>query len=332
MSESLLIVGTGALASLFAARLATAGVSVTLLGSWQEGLDALRAHGVRVLEPDGSQEAYPVQATADPADCRGTRYALVLTKSWGTERAARQLAACLAADGLALTLQNGLGNRAILARALGEERVALGVTTGGATLVGPGLVRPGGEGLISLADHPRLEPLAGMLRAAGFAVEVLPEAGDLVWSKLVINAAINPLTALLRVPNGELLSRPSARTLMGLAAGEAATVAEALNFRLAYGDPAAAAEGVARRTAANHSSMLQDLLRGAPTEIDAICGAVVAAGAERSVPTPVIQTLWFLVKALAPHQSSCDSSNQPPRGREPTFQPRCGEVLGEQGE
>ena len=171
-----------------------------------------------------------------------------------------------------------------------------------------------------------------MLRAGGFTVEVLPEAGDLVWSKLVINAAINPLTALLRVPNGELLSRPSARTLMGLAAGEAATVAEALNFRLAYDDPAAAAEGVARRTAANHSSMLQDLLRGAPTEIDAICGAIVAAGAERSVPTPVIQTLWLLVKALVPHQSSYDSSNQPPREREPTFQPHCGEVLGEQGE
>ncbi len=299
MSEPLLIVGTGALASLFAARLAAAGVPVTLLGNWQEGLDALRAHGVRVLAPNGSQEAYPVQATSYPAEVLGMRFALVLTKSWGTERAARQLAACLAADGLALTLQNGLGNRAILVRALGEERVALGVTTGGATLVGPGLVRPGGEGRISLATHPRIGPLAARLRGAGFEVEVVPSAGDLLWSKLVINAAINPLTALLRVPNGELLSRPSARTLMGLAAGETATVAETLGFCLAFDDPAAAAEEVARRTAANHSSMLQDLLRGAPTEIDAICGAVFAAGAERGVPTPVVRMLWLLVRALS---------------------------------
>ena len=327
MSEPLLIVGTGALASLFAARLAAARVPVTLLGSWQEGLDALRAHGVRLLSPDGSQETFPVQATADPAACLGTRFALVLTKSWGTERAARQLAACLAADGLALTLQNGLGNRTILERVLGGERVALGVTTGGATLMGPGLVRPGGEGLISLADHPRLEPLAGMLRAAGFAVEVLPDAGDLVWSKLVINAAINPLTALLRVPNGELLSRPSARNLMGLAAGEAATVARALNVRLAYEDPAAAAEEVARQTAANRSSMLQDLLRGAPTEVDAICGAVVAAGAEQGVPTPIVRTLWLLVKALVPHQSSSVSYDQPPRERKPNDQHQYGEAV-----
>ena len=172
------------------------------------------------------------------------------------------------------------------------------MTTGGATLVGPGLVRPGGEGRISLAAHPRIAPLAARLRGAGFEVDVVPSAGDLLWSKLVINAAINPLTALLRVPNGELVSRPSARTLMGMAAGEAAMVAEALDFRLDFDDPAAAAEGVARRTAANHSSMLQDLLRGAPTEIDAICGAIVAAGDTCDVPTPVVRALWLLVKAL----------------------------------
>jgi 2-dehydropantoate 2-reductase len=164
--------------------------------------------------------------------------------------------------------------------------------------VGPGLVRPGGEGIISLAAHLRIGTLADILKAAGFEVEIVPSAGDLVWSKLVINAAINPLTALLRVPNGELLARPSARTLMDLAAGEAAAVARALNHHLVFEDPVAAAEEVARRTAANRSSMLQDVLRGGPTEIDAICGAIVAAGAEQSVPVPVLEVLWLLVKAL----------------------------------
>jgi len=313
-----LVVGTGALACLFAARLAAVGARVTMLGTWREGLDALRGHGVRVVQADGSERAYEVRAIDDVAECVGARLALVLVKSWQTGRAARQLAACLATEGLALTLQNGLGNREKLAEALGdasprskaqggtspqgkaqgEERVALGVTTTGATLVGPGRVRPGGEGVISLGAHPRLSPLANLLERAGFAVEVLPEANDLLWSKLVINAAINPLTALLRVPNGELLARPSAQSLMDAAAREAAAVARALGRRLTFSDPVAAAQAVAQRTAVNHSSMFQDVQRGAPTEIDAICGAIVAAGEGCGVATPVNRTLWLLVKAL----------------------------------
>ena len=299
MTASVLIVGTGALACLFAARLAETGVGVTLLGTWPEGLDALRSQGVRLVESDGSDYAYPVQVTADPADCLASRLALVLVKSWQTERAARQLAACLSPEGLALTLQNGLGNRERLVEFLGAPRVALGVTTYGATLVGPGQVRPGGIGTVSLGVHPRLAPLAKLLEEAGFAVELVPDVDRLLWSKLVINAAINPLTALLRVPNGELLLRPDARTLLASAAGEAAAVASACGQRLSYSDPVAAAEAVASQTARNTSSMLQDVLRGAPTEIDAICGAIVAAGKACGVPVPVNRALWLLVKALA---------------------------------
>jgi len=304
MDDSLLIVGTGALACLFAARLAAKDLRVTLLGTWPEGLAALHACGVRLVEADGSERAYPVQATADPADCAGARLALVLVKSWQTERAARQLAQCLSPGGLALTLQNGLGNREKLPQVLGVSRVALGVTTPGATLVGPGRVRPGGEGTISLVcmgardAHLRLAQLEALLRRAGFAVEMVPEADGLVWSKLVINVAINPLTALLRIPNGELLARPSARSLLAAATREAATVAAAFGARLSCPDPVAAAEAVARRTAANHSSMLQDVLRGAPTENDAICGAVVTVGEQCGVSTPVVRTLWLLIKAL----------------------------------
>jgi 2-dehydropantoate 2-reductase len=120
-----------------------------------------------------------------------------------------------------------------------------------------------------------------------------------VWGKLAINAAINPLTALLQVPNGELLERPTAQALMGSAAAEVAAVAAARGVQLPYADPPAAAQEVARRTAANYSSMLRDIQRGAPTEIDAICGAIVRAGEQAQVPTPVNRTLWQLVKALA---------------------------------
>jgi 2-dehydropantoate 2-reductase len=298
VSDPVLIVGTGAMACLFAARLAAAGVQVTMLGTWVEGLEALRLHGVRLVEADGQDRVLPVRAGSEPAEFAGMRFALVLVKSWQTERAARQLAACLASDGVALTLQNGLGNREILVEALQDERVALGVTTLGATLLGPGQVQPGGEGTISIGAHPRLPSFINMFQKAGIPVEVLLEISDLLWSKLVINAAINPLTALLHIPNGELLARPSARLLMGAAACEAAEVADAIGRNLTFSDPLAAVEAVASHTAMNHSSMLQDVQRGALTEIDAICGEIVAAGERSGIPTPVNRTLWLLIKGL----------------------------------
>jgi 2-dehydropantoate 2-reductase len=183
-------------------------------------------------------------------------------------------------DGLAVTLQNGLGNIEILNQHLGGERTALGVTTTGATLLSPGLARAGGEGAVSIEDHPRLGPLTEALRAASFNVDVVADARALAWGKLVINAAINPLTALLRVPNGELLERPEARALMGALAREVAAVASAMGIGTGgaplrpYDDPARAAEDVASRTAANHSSMYQDIQRGAPprsTRRGAVC-------------------------------------------------------------
>ncbi|HKI55311.1 MAG TPA: ketopantoate reductase C-terminal domain-containing protein, partial [Anaerolineales bacterium] len=110
---------------------------------------------------------------------------------------------------------------------------------------------------------------------------------------------INPLTALLRVKNGELLERPSAREMMGTLAMETAKVAQAEKIKLPFEYPVKIAEDVARKTAANISSMLQDVLRGAPTEIDAICGAVVKAAKKHGIETPANRICWQLVKALS---------------------------------
>jgi len=295
----ILILGTGALATLFAARLSAEGHDVTMLGAWEAGLDALERDGARLIDSNGRESAQRVRVIRDPKRATGIRFAFVLLKAWQTERAARQLADCLAPDGLAVTLQNGLGNDDILAEALGRERVALGVTTTGATLLSPGLARAGGEGVVSLEAHPRIGDVERALRGARFTVEVVADAKSLVWGKLVVNAAINPLTALLRVSNGELLNRPSARELMRALAEETAAVALAQGVRLPFEDAVAAAENVARKTAENRSSMLQDVSRGAPTEIDAICGAVTRAGEQHGVATPVNRVCWQLTLALA---------------------------------
>lgn len=296
MPDSILIVGTGAMACLFGARLAPH-AEVTLLGTWPEGIEALRRDGIR-LEAEAGESRHRVWVTSNPAEVVGAMHALVLVKSWQTRRAARQLAECLGLEGVALTLQNGLGNLDALSEALGPDRIALGVTTSGATLLGPGRVRAGGSGPVYLSPHPRLGPIAELLRGAGFVVENVPDVEGLLWGKLAVNAAINPLTALLRVPNGDLLERAHARELMAAAADEVAQVAAALGIRLPGGPADELAFEVARRTAANRSSMLQDVERRAPTEIDAICGAVVDFGRRKGVDTPVNSALWAMVRAL----------------------------------
>lgn len=294
----LLVVGTGALACLFAARFAQAGNAVTMLGSWPEGLAALRHNGVRVLNLDGSTHQYPVEVSSGRSIDGKFAQTLVLVKSWQTERVAGQLVDYLDPGGIALTLQNGLGNYEILMDALGQDRVALGVTTVAARMLEPGYVQHTGEGKISIGIHHNLHGMEELLNRAGFQVEMIADPKSLLWGKLVINAAINPITALLRVANGELLSRATARELLREAAYEAATVATRQGIKLPYTDPILAVEEVARNTGSNTSSMLQDVLRGTPTEIDAINGAIIRAGELVHVPTPVNRMLWRLVKAL----------------------------------
>ncbi len=291
------IAGTGAMACLFGAKLAPF-AEVTLLGTWEQGIAAIRERGI-ILEEGEQETRVRVGATCAPSDCAGTELALVLVKSWQTDRAARQLAGCLVPDGLALTLQNGLGNLEQMQALLGPERSALGVTAQGATLLGPGHVRMGGKGPTDVGEHPRAQPAVSLLLQAGFETRLAGRVESLVWGKLVINAGINALTALMRIPNGALLESPELTDLMEAAARETAAVAAAKGIALLYPDPAARVREVARATAANRSSMLQDVLRGAPTESDAINGAVMQEGERLGVPTPVNEVLWKLMGALA---------------------------------
>lgn len=285
------LLGSGALACLLGARLAAV-AEVSLVGTWAAGVEALRTHGVRV---EGPQEAVmvPVRAVLAEEATPPADLVLVLVKAWQTPHAAEQLARRLGSAGIALTLQNGLGNLEQLG-----PRARLGVTTMGATLLGPGHVRPGGEGPTHSAAPAWVAEL--FERAGLEAHTVGPERVDsLLWGKLVANCGINALTALLRLPNGALLERPDAEALMAAAAEECAAVARAQGIALPFAAAAEHARQVAAHTAANRSSMFQDILRGAPTEVDAINGAVAQAGQRLGVPVPVNTTLWRLVRALA---------------------------------
>ena len=168
-------------------------------------------------------------------------------------------------------------------------------------MLGPGEVRHGGAGLTVIGGHKstaaQLEEVAGLFRLAGFKTQLSDAIGGWVWGKLVTSAGINPLSALLDVPNGVLVENEPARAALHRTVGEAARIAAARGLCLPYTNPIRQVEEVCRATATNLSSMLQDLRCGRPTEADAINGAIVRTAAALGLEAPVNALLWHLVKA-----------------------------------
>lgn len=293
------IVGAGAMGSLLGFYL-SAGAEVCLLDPWQAHVDAINASGLLRELGDLIETRHPRASTA-PDATGPCDVVLVVVKAAQTAWAAERAKQLCAPHTLVVTLQNGVGNRELLAAHLGEARVGQGVTALGATLLGPGQVRHAGQGATvfgSAPDRAGMAALAGVFSACGLPAELSDDLDALVWGKLVVNAGINALTALLRVPNGALDAVPEARDLVAAAVAEAVAVAHGRGTALPYDDALGHVLAVARATGANRSSMLQDVLRGSASEIETINGAIVREGARLSIPTPVNTLLTQLVRAL----------------------------------
>jgi 2-dehydropantoate 2-reductase len=305
MDQPVLIVGTGAMGTLFAHRLAEQ-APVIMFGSWPEALQAISTHGIS-LEVAGVESVRRVRVCSVPEDLPEIRLALVLVKSWQTEHAAKLLAQCLSEDGLALSMQNGLGNLEILQAELGAERAALAVTTLGSTCIAPGRARFGGEGEIHLLYDPRLDELTDLFRTAGLTIQFTEDLDGAIWGKLVINSAINPLTALIGCRNGHLLQIEEALWLLDQVAEETAHFATVQDIRLPFEDPVEIVHQVAMRSGENVSSMLADIKRGAPTEIDWINGAIALRATRMGYPTPLNTFLWKTIRARVGYRNRLDS-------------------------
>lgn len=294
---------------LFAARLSGL-VDVRMFGHWKDQLTAISKQGLLLYHYDGSQHRYPVIATDEIPDPNIFDIVLILVKGWQTQEAAVISKKLVRENGLTITLQNGLGNLEILANKLGKETVIQGVTSEGATLISPGIVRHAGAGVTYLAKannaNSQLHEISHIFGSAGFETHLIQDADGLIWGKLAVNAGINPLTGLLQVPNGLLAHDGIAKTLMWMAAKEVEALAQAQHIVLPFPDAAEQALKVAKATANNRSSMAQDIARGAPTEIDSICGAIVRSGQKWQVSTPVNQALLKLVTYQIEHGNWLD--------------------------
>ena len=296
----ILIVGAGAVGSLLGALLQEAGISVTLVAR-KPHVDAIRGGGLRVSGPRPrvvlveAAEAVPPGSEVDAI--------LVTTKTTGVSEAATELGHVLVPRPV-LFLQNGLGilpiARAALTAGGWPETSAYavrGVNSIPATWVGPGEVRETGRGEILLPVPGEAGPAAGaarlfrmVLEGARVPVEAVPEFEREEWRKALVNAAINPVTAAHGVPNGELLHEPLRTESLQLL-GEALAVARVCGFGFTSEEVTRDFERIVRATASNRSSMLQDVDRGRPTEIDAISGEILREGIAHGLDLPATRRI-----------------------------------------
>lgn len=287
------IFGAGSLGSLVGGLLARTH-DVTLVGR-DPHMAAVDAAGLRVtghdefvVHPDTTTDG--VSLTAD--------LAVLTVKSFDTADAARALAT--GDVGAALSLQNGMGNEDVLAAQL-ECPVLAGSTTHGALLREPGVVEWTGRGDVVLGgwrppETPLVERTAAAFEEAGLEPRVEADVRRALWSKLAVNAAINPVTALARVENG-VLRDGGAADLAHEAARETAAVARGDGIALSDVAAVERVEAVVEATARNRSSMLEDVATGDRTEIDEINGYVVERAETQGLDVPVNRVLAALVRA-----------------------------------
>lgn len=293
------VLGAGAMGSLLGAALAKRH-DVTLVGR-RPHVDVVNARGLAV---EGQTEGVArLRAVARAADAPAPDLILLTTKAYHTRAALSDAVRLLGPDTAVLTLQNGLGNVEAILERVHASRVFAGATTHGVTLVEPGRIRHAGTGYtilgpIDAGRAAEAQRIAAELTACGIEATATDNVDGELWAKVIVNAGINPVAAVTGLANGYLLKVPELTRLLEAASGEGVSVAVALGVRLPQDDLVERTKRVAERTAANKCSMLQDLERGRPTEIDAICGEIVRRGESAGMDVPVNRALRALVKGI----------------------------------
>jgi 2-dehydropantoate 2-reductase len=294
------VVGAGAIGGLYAGHLAQLGdVEVWAYDVSAEHVEAINRDGLRLtghVELTGH-----VRARTDAGEIPPCELGIVATKAMFTGPA-MEATARVFADGAVCSVQNGIGSEEAVARHV--PRVMRGVCLPAGHVTAPGVVNmdaPGPTWIGPFEPHPasmeEIEALSRALNRAGLPAHPQADARGAQWTKLLFNAATNPLAALTGLTHGELCDRPGLRRTVTALVNEGRAVADALGITL-DSDPDELISRAARQNHQHKPSMLQDALAHRPTEIDALNGGIVRAGEDAGVPTPLHATIAALIAGL----------------------------------
>ena len=297
------VIGAGAMGSIFGGHLKEVGEDVTFIDIYKEHMEKVSKDGLYIEMPDGTSKVIKGIKTATSTEgLPKMDLIIIFVKSTITKEAAKEALPLVKDNTLFLTLQNGLGNGEAIAEVVGEEKVLLGVTTCGGTFLGPGKVRFAGKGDTFIGGlkigKEKVLPIVNVFNRAKLPAYYREDVIGLVWDKLFVNVAINPVTAITGLKNGELLNYDETKAIMKGLVEEAVAVAEKRGVKRDVEEVYNHALEVAEKTAKNMSSMLQDITKGRKTEIDTINGKIVEYGREVGVSTPYNEMVTYLIKVL----------------------------------
>ncbi len=286
---------------LFAAKLAEAGNQVLLVDHDPKTVSAIRKNGIRIREGK-RQRRVLVPIRKSLGNLTSCDLVLVMVKAYSTKLVARELRGKIGRRSTILTLQNGLGNMEVLSQSLGN-RVLSGSTTEASLRLGPGRVEHTGKGAtlvgaMTSSHSGRVVEVVRLLRGAGFATLMSEHVKSVVWSKTVLNSAINPVSALIRLRNGQLGRVRGLRELMLAVLEEGVRVGRAEGVTLNFAYLSGLLSKVLRSTAQNRSSMLQDVMNGRKTEVRELNGMIAGLGRRHGIEAPLNNLLLTLVVGL----------------------------------
>ena len=286
----IIVLGAGAIGSFYGSALSRK-ADVLLVGR-QAHVDAINAHG---LEVSGAVEGtFYMEASTELDDIPRGALIVLTTKAYDIKRAIGGINGLLKPGVEILVLQNGLGNEQLVRSLVGRDvEVVRGLASTGVEFLEPGKIGVKLVGETVLPETGTGRGIGRLLDSCGLEVLLSDRMAVEIWRKLTMNCVINPLTALLRVPNNEI----AVERLRGVRVGivdECVRVAEREGVAL-DGD----LEAEISRAAASYSnisSMLQDVTRGRRTEIDFLNGRISELGREHGIPTPYNDVLTALIK------------------------------------
>lgn len=305
------VVGPGAIGTLFAFRLQSSGIPVALATRDPRLARRLSSKPIRIYTKGNKFDEAFINYIGSGFEINGTspEFLIFTVKAYDTENAAKQWESVVGPETHVVSLQNGLGNLEILKRCYGPAtKIICAVTSEASLALAPGKVRHTARGITKIAPLTRssihvAKRLAEILQEAGLSSVTKSNAYDVLWGKLVVNSAINPLSAITDLRNGRLLSNKMTRKLLSDIANETYAVGR----RAAHAnpdiedaeDPGTYALNAAGATATNKSSMLQDILKGKRTEVDFINGAISRLARKKGgFRAPLNEAMFSLVRAL----------------------------------